>query len=193
MERWMNGNVRLLNDGVRAEDGRVHRANSSLLLTICCYIDSLAAFSVGRTREVFHRNVRPDRDFATFVRTYMDGFMMASRDHSGNELRRSVLLHRCAPGCGALQQRDRLAFPEILYSQYRNGLVHEFLPRGWAGFVRNQNFYLRWDTRRRRLIVNLDRLAPDFRDALRRYCNDVRTSAVIRELYRQRLRFVMKH
>ncbi len=199
MERWMLDDLAVANGVVLDGTGRQCRANSGTLLLICCYIDALGAFLAGRARESFGRRhgVSVRQEFVAFVNAYMDGFRAASRTRAGAELRRSVMTDRCAPGCGKPSYpppaREKLTYTEILYVVFRNGLAHEFLPRGWAGFVRGNQPYLRWDRRLRGLVVNLDRLLPDFIQALQHYCEDVRQTPTVRAEFRRRLRFIHRH
>jgi hypothetical protein len=196
MERWMTDNLAVAN-GYRQLHDRVAHANSGTLLLICSYIDALAACCAGRDRESFgHHNVSIEADFVRFVSDYMVGFSRASERPSGVPFRRKVMVDRCAPGCRPNNPpvaRKSLDYKQMLYKLYRNGVVHEFLPRGWAAYRRGSAPYLQWDSRRRRLVINLDHLVADFLAALQRYCNDVQSNRAKRTNFRKRIRFLMRH
>ncbi len=196
MGRWMLDDLAVVR-GSRRIGARVAHANAGTLLLVCSYIDALAAANAGRASETFrHHRVSPQAEFVAFINEYMHGFRQAAERRPGFFHQRSVIVDRCAPGCdpkGKAQRRKRLNYLEMLYTLYRNGVVHEFLPRGWGAFTRGRDRYLQWDGRRRRLIIKLDHFVRDFRRALRTYCRDVRTDPMKRQNFRRRLRFVVRH
>lgn len=185
MQQWMKSNLRAVNAA---------NANSATLLLVCSYIDALGAYNSGWDQEVLRGHTRPPAStFCGFISEYMTGFMAASRSPNGKALTRSVRFDRCAPGCGQGPARKRLDYPAILQSHFRNGVVHEFLPRGWAGYCRGARPYVSWDARKRRLLVNIDHLVVDFEQALDAYVHDVRTKRPKQQLFRKRLTFVLRH
>lgn len=195
MERWMLDNLEVVN-GQAVRNGQPVAANSGTLLLICSYIDALGGYLCGRATETFgHHRASNKRGFENFVWSYMPRFRAAALTAKGTEIRRTVTVDRCAPGCSARRpavKRKKLNFCEMLYTLYRNGLVHEFLPRSWAGYARGTRVCVCWDSRRRRLVVDLDELVGDFREALAGYCADVRNDRAVRSRFRERLRFVVR-
>jgi hypothetical protein len=196
LERWMRDNLELgiAAAGVDAHGNPRQMTTGTLLLT-CCFIDSLAAFFSGRNQEFPPRGSQRD-DFLRFVRRYMRAFAQAARTPSGRPSMRWLTSER--PSAGGRAQRRRADPAAHLYGVFRNGLVHEFLPKGplqEVRYTRGGGPYLSWNAGGR-LVVNVDQLVRDFLTAMTTFCAEVRVGGKIacgrdiQENFRRRLAFV---
>src|SRR2546426_3596780 len=106
MHTWMRANVQHVN----------MKANSATVLLVCCYLDALAGFYVGRDTETTGRHrANSKSDFLDFAKKYMTGFMAAAVNGFGRERSRSVRVDRCAPICGG-NRRKVQTYADLLYN-----------------------------------------------------------------------------
>lgn len=149
--RWMSDSVHL-NFG--------HDVNVGTTTLVCCYLDALGGYYAG-TRQT-------DSTFRAFVQAYLRNFKEYAFD--GETERKAKVL---------IQGREvEKTYTEILYDQYRNGFVHQFLCKASTAIQKNEPEephmgYFAVDYMGFKFVVNLQWLVPDFLLGLERYRHDV--------------------
>lgn len=132
---------------------------------MCCIVDGLSGYYVG-SREDKHRCTK--NEFIKFIKKYFTEFNRFAKSKNGSEYKIKMKPYR--------DKASRLCpmnYYEILYSQFRCGLVHNLLMKTSNAIYRGRNNPYFNRTKTIKLIINVDHFYDDFTHAILTYKDDV--------------------
>ena len=148
---------------------------------MCCIIDGLSGYYVGSTKD---KNRNSGEEFIKFVKAYFTEFNRYAVDEKGKELTKKMKQYREA-------KQKQLTYYQILYSQFRCGLVHNLLMKTRNAIYRGRNNPYFCSTRHFKLIINIDHFYDDFVRAVLTYKDNVLANKNgLKDKYKKRHKFL---
>lgn len=148
---------------------------------MCCIIDGLSGYFAGSIKD---RNRKIENEFTKFVKNYFIEFNRFTIDKNGNELKLKMKRYR------ETKQED-LNYYQILYSQFRCGLVHNLLMKTRNAIYKGRNDPYFLKNRQFKLIINIDHFYDDFVKAILTYKDEVlKNKDKLRDNYKKRHKFL---
>lgn len=166
-------------------------ANLACVALICCGIDALSGYYYGVDIEKIGdfqyrgKEYGPLKRFAGFVEKYLHDFVANAKYKNGRYKKKRVCVDR------EKLKECELKYSEVFYKQFRCGLVHE-------GFMKQRAVIDKWgkigdyfsEIKRDHLVLNIDRLWPDFEKAVDEFKQDVECKPERAKQFRKRYRFM---
>lgn len=148
---------------------------------MCCIIDGLGGYFVGSQKD---RNRKTEDEFIEFVKNYFTEFKRYAVDKKGNELKLKMKRYR------ETEQED-LNYYQILYSQFRCGLVHNLLMKTRNAIYKGRNNPYFLKNRQFKLVINIDHFYDDFVRAILTYKDEVLANKNnLKDNYKKRYQFL---
>ena len=135
---------------------------------MCCYIDGLSGYFAGSLKDC-----RRDTgtEFVEFVRHYFEDFNKYATNKTGSEYTLKLKKYR-----DKHFRMEPMNYYQILYSQYRCGLIHTILMKRNGGIYRGHNMPYFKRTKQFKLMINVDLFYRDFERAINTFKEEVVTN-----------------
>lgn len=130
---------------------------------ICCIIDGLSGYYVGSKED---KRRKTEEEFIEFIKAYFTEFNRHTKNKKGQELTKKMKRYR-------EEKQNSLNYYQILYSQFRCGLVHNLLMKTGSAIYKGRNNPYFSATKQFKLIINIDHFYDDFVRAILTYKDDV--------------------
>lgn len=132
---------------------------------MCCILDGLSGYYTGSRKD----KERHSRDeFILFVKKYFTEFNRYAANKTGELFTLKIKRYR-----DVKEKMEEMDYYDILYTQYRCGLVHTILMKRSGAIYKGRNnpYFLR--TKQHKLTINVEHFYDDFIRAVLTYKDEV--------------------
>jgi len=178
-ETLFERNIRWILNGVNA--CYQNEAYTGAMREMCCIIDGLSGYYCGSQKD---KKRKTEKEFIKFIKVYFTEFNRYTVNKKGQELTKKMKRYRET-------NLEPLTYYQILYSQFRCGLVHNLLMKTRNAIYKGRNNPYFNKTRQFKLIINIDHFYDDFVRAILTYKDDVLANKnSLKNNYKKRHKFL---
>ena len=150
---------------------------------MCCIIDGLSGYYTGSKID---KGRKIEGDFIAFIERYFSEFNRFAQGKNGSEYKIKMKPYR-----DKNSKLSPMSYYEILYSQFRCGLVHNLLMKPTNAIYRGRNNPYFNKTKAIKLIINVHHFYDDFTRAILTYKDDVLANKDrLKDNYKKRYKFL---